>query len=457
VRVWVRQPNVTGVDVRLEVEGAPAVVGVVAVSAETDWTGAVVLALPAPAPGRRFVCTVGRRRLTGRLAPSPGTHTGLVFGFGSCHRPFRLVDGRIEPSEAAAFYPAILADLRRQDAAFLLFGGDQVYSDELAPISIREKLPGDALQPPPLEVALAAYRRVSRGFLGQAGVRALREAFPTYCIWDDHDIFNNWGSRLEKTPQDLRLFQAAGRAYCEYQHQRNPGGAIAGPPYHYTFRYGDIGFLVLDVRGARDYEHGRLLGQEQWEAVRAYLAGAEAATVATLFVVTTVPVAHVARWMAKLFDTLPGDYGNQVRARWCSAAFVAERDALLAALFRWQRAAPARQVFLLSGDVHAASAFTIRQRRGGGVIRQVTSSALSTPSTIEQRLLNLLAVRAPNLFEPRLRFRRHLLVFPNNYGLLRAVPLSGGGHRVSFTVRAWQPRLGRIRTAARLVSTPGLG
>jgi alkaline phosphatase D len=453
VRVWVRRAGSEQVCAKLAVEDGPSLTSSITLSADTDWTGAIDLVLPEPAPGQRFTVTVADQRRTGRLAPLPGTHAGVTFGFGSCHRPYRIEGGRVVLNEAAGIYDAIVEDLRRIDAAFMLLGGDQVYSDELPPISIRENLPGDEQHPPPFDVALAAYRRISRGFLGQAGIRALREAVPTYCIWDDHDIFNNWGSRLEKTPLDLCLFQAAGRAYCEYQHQRNPSGTIASPPYHYTFRHGDIGFLVLDVRGARDYEHGTMLGVEQWQAIQAYLAG-EAASVQTLFVVATVPIAHVARWMAKLFDDLPGRHGSQVRDRWCSANFVASRDALLDALFEWETAAPARQVILLSGDVHAASAFSIRRRDAPGIIRQFTSSALSTPHTLEQRVLNWLTVRGGNLFEPRFRFRRRLLHFPNNYGLIRVRPLADGGHHVSFTVRAWQPRQQRLRTAVRLACAP---
>lgn len=458
VRLWVRHPGATEVRARLEVEGQPPVEAAIALSADTDWTGAIVLELPDDAPGQPFVCFALGQQLRGRLAPLPDSHAGLVFAFGSCHRPFKVTgDGRLEPNRASGIYPAMAAELKRRDARMLLLLGDQVYSDELPPVSVRDNLPGDEQQPPPLEMVIAAYRRVSRGFLGQAGIRRLRERFPTYCIWDDHDIFNNWGSRLEKTPRDQRLFEAASRVYSEYQHQRNPGRTYGPPPYHYSFRYGDIGFFVLDVRGARDYQHGRLLGEAQWDAFAAYLKGEDTATIQTLFVISSIPVAHISRWMAKLFDRLPGDNGNAIRDRWCAAAFVESRDTMLEMLATWQTAAPGRQVCLLSGDVHAASAFTIRRRTGGGVIQQFTSSALTTPNTISQRILNALVVRLPNLFEPRFHFRRRLLTFSNNYGLVRVQPLPKGGHRVTFTVRAWHARQQRLRTAGRVVASPRRG
>lgn len=454
VRLWVRQPGVEQIDAYIEVEGRPAVTETIHLSPDTDWTGAVTLSLAEPAPGARFHCTAGTHRLTGHLSPLPETHTGLVFGFGSCNLPFRATESGVRVSTAAGIYPAIRDELLRERAAFMLLLGDQIYSDGVLSISVRDHLSGDLQHPPPPDEALNAYRRITRGYLGQAGFRDLRASLPTYCMWDDHEIFDNWGSRLEKTPLDRRLFEAAGRAYCEYQHQRNPNGAIGPPPYHYTIRYGDVGFLVLDVRGARDYEHGRLLGESQWLDVERYLTGDDAGTLQTLFVVSSVPVAHVSRWMAKFFDDLPGSNADAVRDRWCSDRFVGGRNALLDRLFDWEAAAPARQVFLLSGDVHAASAFTIRRRRGPGVIRQFTSSALTTPSTRRQRMLNRIAVQRPNLFEPHYRFRRHLLSFRNNYGFVRVVPLPDGGHRVGFSVRSWHPDQGRLRTAGGLIGEP---
>ena len=455
VRVWLRSRHTPMLSATLAVDGHAAVTACVDLSEETDWTGAVVLSLAEDAPGAAFTCSVGDHRSRGRLAPAPREHGRVVFGFGSCHRPFTVVaDDAIERSPVAGLYPAMRRDLLRREADLLLLAGDQVYSDEVAPVSVRAGLSGDEDHPPPPGELLEAYRRVSRGFLGEAGVGGCARAFPTYLIWDDHDIFNCWGSRLSKSPLDRAMFAAATRAYGEYQHTRNPGGRIGPPPFDYTFRRGDVGFLVLDIRGCRDFEQHHLIGAEQWARVQAYLSGPDAATLQTLFVVSSIPVAHVSRWLAALFDRLPGSEGNAVRDRWCSSAFVDSRDALLDALLTWQTAEPFRQVCILSGDVHCASAFTIRPRTGPGRIQQFTSSALTTPDPWTQRTANRVAVRMPNLFEPRFRFKRHLLTFQNNYGLVAAEPLPTGGHRITFTVRAWQRSRRGVATVGRVIVSP---
>ncbi|HEX8705038.1 MAG TPA: alkaline phosphatase D family protein [Myxococcaceae bacterium] len=453
VRVWVRQPATTQVSVRLEVEGHSPVVASVSPAAETDWTAATELELPEPAPDRAFVCTVGERRLTGRLAATSGTHTGLVFGFGSCHQPFQEApDGSLREHVGAGIYPVALEHLREVDARFLLLLGDQLYSDALPSWNVRRK---------PLEAAslsheelLERYRRVARLYFAQPGYRALREAFPTYCMWDDHEIFDNWGSHLTRSELDLRLFEAASRVFCEYQGLRNPGGRLGPPPYHFSFRHGDIGFLVLDMRGARNHERGLLLGAEQWEWFRAALRDELEREVQTLFIGVTVPVVHTARWLAKAFSRMPGMYGDSLRDRWSLGRFIEYRDAFLAELFSWQSRSPERQVFLLSGDIHAANAYSIHERSGTGVIHQFTSSAFSVLPDLEARALNLVASRAPNRFEPKWRFRRHFQCHENNLGTVRLEPLSVGGHRVTFQVMAWEPASRRLALRGQLASEP---
>ncbi|MGH9174165.1 MAG: alkaline phosphatase D family protein, partial [Vicinamibacterales bacterium] len=410
--------------------------------------------MPEPRPNAPFAVDVGQRHLLGRLAPAPGSSAALTFGFGSCHMPFAQDDaGRISSREAdAAIYPAIRADLRRAGAQLFLLVGDQIYADQFKGVSVRDDLPDDLSNPPPHDDLVARYRRVYRGFFNEPGLRGLRDTFPTLCIWDDHDIFDNWGSTAEKTPTDYALFAAACRAYAEYQDARNPGGRPGKPPFSWIQRWGDIAIVGLDLRGARDYEHGTMLGATEWEWLQNWLESDDAAEVATLFVVSGVPVAHASRWFTRLFDILPARFSASVRDRWTSTGYIASRDLLLDALVGWESRARRRQVIILSGDVHAASAFTIRQRDGDGVIQQVTSSAMTTPLSLKQMFFNRLVVHQPNLLERRYRFERHFLSLTHNYCGVLLEPLPDGGHRVIIAVRAWDSKHRRLHTVGRLVT-----
>ena len=453
VRVWVRKPAATQVSVRLEVEGHLPVVASVQPAAETDWTAATELSLPESAPDRAFVCTVGERRLTGRFAATPGAHAGLVFGFGSCHQPFQEArDGSIHEHAGAGIYPVALEHLRGAEARFLLLLGDQLYSDALPSLNVQRGLVEAAS--PSREELLERYRRVARLYFAQPGYRALREAFPTYCMWDDHEIFDNWGSHLTRSELDVRLFEAASRVFCEYQGLRNPGGRLGPPPYNFSFRHGDVGFLVLDMRGARDHARGLMLGAEQCEWLFASLRGELEREVQTLFVCAPVPVAHTARWLAKAFGKAPGMYGDSVRDRWSLDRFIEHRDTFLAELFAWQARSRERQVFLLSGDIHAANGYSIHERGGTGVLQQFTSSAFSVLPELEARMLNLVAGQAPNRFEPRWRFHRHFQCYENNFGTVRVEPLPAGGHRVTFQLMAWEPASRALVLRGQMLSEP---
>lgn len=445
VRVWVRWPGAPRLSGSLAVEGRAPVGATVELSPASDWTGALELTLPQPAPGAAFRCRVGDRELRGRLAPAPGSAASLRFGFGSCNTPFGgAADGEPQPSHHA-FYAQARAELEQAGCSHLFLLGDQIYADG----SI-----GGVQELGPDDDALARYRAIYRLFFAHPGYRALRERFATLCTWDDHEILDDWGALRDYSDQEQRLFRAACRAYCEYQHSRNPGGALAEPPYHFTGVHGDVGLLGLDTRGARDPAGGSMLGEAQWEAVQAFLAGPAAAQVSTLVVLSSVPIAHVSRWFTATFDRFPERFASPVLDRWCSSHFVASRDALLDALFAWQSAEPRRQVLILSGDVHAASAFSIRQARGDGILHQVTSSAMTTPLSPKQVLLNRLVVRAPNLFEDRYRFRRHFLSVTNNVGVARLEPAPGGGHRIAVTIRAWDPDEGAFHTRGELELSP---
>jgi phosphodiesterase/alkaline phosphatase D-like protein len=453
-RVWVRQPGAEGIALRIEVEGRREIETVVSLSAERDWTGAAELTLPEPAPNARFVVNAGERRLVGRFAPSPGEHAGFAFAFGSCHYPFEVDDAGIPRlRRAARIYPALREELLAEEARFLLLIGDQLYADAVPPLSVRDELPGGPDDPPRLELLTAAYRRITGGYFAERGFRALREALPTQCIWDDHDIFNNWGSLKRETPLDARLFEAASRVFAEYQDGRNPGGGDR-PPFDFAFGFGTAAFIVLDLRGARSYAEGTLLGRAQWQRFFERMASEEVQGAHTLFVVSSVPVAHASRWLALLFERLPGDYGEAVRDRWVASKHLESRDALLDALFAWQEAQSERQVVLLSGDIHEADAVAIRRRGRPGTIWQFTGSAFTSPPSTKLHRFNWVATRAPNLFESRFRFERRFLLPVNNAGLVRLTARPEGGHEIRFAVRAWDAERERLFTAGEVTIMP---
>src|SRR3712207_6109142 len=114
---------------------------------------------------------------------------------------------------------------RSRDARFLALIGDQIYSDGVEPIDVRDRM--RKLRPPPSEEQLReAYRWIYRGSFNVPDFRHLLEAQPTLMVWDDHDIAEGWGALIDWDELDWAMFRAAEAAYREYQHVRHVGASL---------------------------------------------------------------------------------------------------------------------------------------------------------------------------------------------------------------------------------------
>lgn len=384
-----------------------------------------------------------------------GTRSRFSFAFGSCHQPFTdpADDGRVEKHAGAAVYPRIHRLLVERQAAFAMWLGDQVYSDAMSEVSVRQRLAED----PSISDAelLETYRHLYRGYFNETGYRELAEEIPAYLMWDDHDIFDGCGSLLHRTEFDERLFRAAERAYREYQHLRNPGGSLqAEAPYGYSFWHGDVGFHVPDLRSERDFRTGQIMGDAGWSRLDAFLEEASDRQVATVFLGVSVPIVHASPALMRALERLPTSSGRDVRDRWSVPTFAAQRSMFVDRLFAWQTASRSRQVIVVSGDVHVGAAFSIRPRQGPGRLAQWTSSALSTPDGLKHVLANRVITSFVRLGEKELRVWRRGLATSNNVGIVDVEPADDGGHIVTLTVHQYDARDDRLIPALSDVAAP---
>ncbi len=450
VRAWVRLPGSSNAPVRLCIDGAVVVEAEAHMSSAHDHVGVVDLEVPPGYAGRRAeVEAAGMTRLVD-LAPADDAREAFSFWFGSCNQPYDD-DGShtMEESPRAGIYRAVLGVAKRHEARFGLLLGDQMYADEMPQVDVRAW----ANEHPEVSDAelLDIYRQLYRGYFNQPGVRALQEAIPAFLIWDDHEIFNSYGAQLELSELDHRIAGAAFEAYREYQHARNPGATLSDePPFHYSFWYAGTGFFMLDLRSERNYQEERVIGQEQWTALGAFLEEAGAREVGTVFIGCSIPVVHFSPAIVRLLDRLPGHEGDNTRDRWDAEAFEADRARLVDMVCDWQGANPRRSVAILSGDVHAGAAFSV-SRKGprGGEFVQWTSSALSSPGGVMHTLANRVTTRPIN-FGNRQADARRLGIEPrNNFGIVEVVPRDEGrGHRLSLSIYGYDPKR---RRAARSI------
>jgi len=291
----------------------------------------------------------------------------------------------------------------------LLLGGDQIYADPLW-TAVVELEDWSAL---PLE------RRADRGFTRTMRRRTERfytdlyrrrwsqqepaevwSRVPMLATWDDHDIFDGWGSydpELQQSEVYQGIYEVAREHFSLFQLQTRPGeappGAFPGQGgTSFGHRLGNLALLFLDTRSERSVE--RVLGAASWEAVFRWLDGLRAEGAEPpprhLLVVTAVPLAYPRlRWL----ETIAGwDFRHErkrleddLRDHWSSAGHHGERLRLVHRLLDFACRARCR-VTVLSGDVHVAAMGVLESRRGrrdaerhANVITQLVSSPVVHP------------------------------------------------------------------------------
>jgi alkaline phosphatase D len=247
-------------------------------------------------------------RASFRTMPQRGSMANVLFCAVSCSK--HVQDGIWQ--EFAAF-------VKKAKPHFILMMGDQIYADEDTPNVFSEHFQS---QPAPRREALADKYKLT---WGRAVVREVLANFPSYMMWDDHDIRDGWGSVASDSPTMLaryprgRTIYERHNAYFEdcrdvYWHfqachnplfapDEKPPNIVTGPPapgtrqaMPFAFRCGRIVFLVLDSRGARDIfrraEEMPILGLEQWGYLEAVVASLDP-EVEAVAIVTPTPIASM--------------------------------------------------------------------------------------------------------------------------------------------------------------------
>lgn len=373
----------------------------------------------------------------------------------SCNMPYEI-NGLFKKRTKAGniemwhFLDATL-ERHRSEVDLVIAGGDQSYSDGVDTLNIWKYLnkqmrkEGDTLLPD-RDALLSWYRDIYRGYWGFESLQRVFDAYPTYMIWDDHEIVDGWGSHyfrpghlqdgLEQMLPDYedrgftydegmelvrRMVSAAKQVYVEYQHSHNP--ATPEGVFDYSFRRGGCAFYVLDGRGQRDIERDgyRILGREQFDRFAAWARALDPADTPFAFVVSAVPVLHT-RAVVVQADKYVGGLGDDLRDSWEHELHDEERAALMDALF--DAAARGVKVSVLSGDVHASAVFSMEDDNNNRVY-QLTSSAITyNLSRLVSWALRLGVADDGRTAEGH-RFRRLAMYAEASYALVSVDPQTG--------------------------------
>jgi hypothetical protein len=349
----------------------------------------------------------------------------------------------------------------------LMMGGDQIYFDSIweeievlkdwVSLSRREQL---AFQPDArLRQEIENYffglylKRWSIGAGKDWGTTpfscktaaAAMATMPTVMMWDDHDIFDGWGSyspEMQESPLFRCLFQQARRAFWVYQLQHRledlpdlvvpdpkPVGCALDPTFSpidwetrlaadhlhlpllpgqpgfsYALVMGTVALMVMDLRTERS--RTQILGEATWAAFTRAIqdtSALKARNVEHLLIMSSVPVAHpkisLAESLLSIFgsDHVTDSNADDINDHWSHDRHDGERKRLIRNLIKAGKDQQLR-ITIVSGDVHVAAWGTIYRKdatpaTNGLRINQLTSSAVVHPSlsnVFERAFLGLL-------------------------------------------------------------------
>lgn len=248
---------------------------------------------------------------TVRTLPQRSSMTNLLFCAISCNG-----------AEEDGVWEAFVRYVDDAQPHFILMMGDQVYMDEDEPDVFENHFQSSSSR---RRKALAEKYRLN---WSREPVRRVLANYPTYMMWDDHDIRDGWGSSASDSPtlvnryprgaeifsKSNAFFEDARDVYWHFQGCHNPlppqpgetpdpalPNYIDAPPLHgqrrampFVFRCGRLVVLVLDSRGDRDVFRDTypVLGSEQWQFIDQVFANLPA-DVEALAVVTPTPIASM--------------------------------------------------------------------------------------------------------------------------------------------------------------------
>lgn len=311
----------------------------------------------------------------------------------SCNGVFMVSDA----VRKYAMWASLKQDIAAELVDMVIYAGDQIYAD---PIWMKHDTNEDSSGLTPQDqVRVAAitekYRRWYMHTWTAPEIAAVHGSCPSLWMWDDHDIYDGYGSNDDdQGPAASAFFMAAAQAFDEFQGGNNPGPALDSSSRGFYFSpTSEIGVLVVDGRTNRSYAAGRVLGDAQLNAVGEKLRQLVnlPSRLKYLYVVMGIPMVHAPIvGLLRLIEATPWteEITDDMRDAWISPRNQDECRRLLLHLFRFCKDSPETMVAILAGDVHVGTLARIESKmelhrqpnKSISRIYQIVSSGIGYPA-----------------------------------------------------------------------------
>lgn len=297
--------------------------------------------------------------------------------------------------ERDAMWSRLVEEHGRAPFALMLQGGDQLYADDVLTAHEAVRRWSERPKRQRADIAFTAdvreavrrfyFRRYLTTFARPA-MRTLAARVPSIMMWDDHDIFDGWGSHPEPLLDSAvgrGLFEAAREMFLLFQLAANDeampeiafdaGARTLGV----AVRYPGLSVIAPDLRSERRPD--RVMGEAGWT-------GFERAIAATpdgerILLMSSVPaLGPRLSWVEAIADIVPKirELEDDLRDQWQSRTHREEWKRFLRLIAERQEGHRG-DVTVVSGEIHLATRGEMRLK-DGSTLHQLVASGISHPA-----------------------------------------------------------------------------
>eukprot|EP01102_Stenamoeba_stenopodia_P007699 TRINITY_DN2170_c0_g8_i1.p1 TRINITY_DN2170_c0_g8~~TRINITY_DN2170_c0_g8_i1.p1 ORF type:complete len:683 (-),score=156.15 TRINITY_DN2170_c0_g8_i1:95-2143(-) len=254
----------------------------------------------------------------------------------------------------------------------IMQGGDQVYADpvwNVNPVLAKfQKLPLsnqiNTLYTQEMKTAVKQYYfKLYSSHWNQPEIQPVLAQIPMINMWDDHDIFDGWGSwskELQSSPVYQGVYKQAKSHFAAFQLGINhlqlndmPSLIPGSIAYSHAYVVGGVGIVALDMRGERTIT--QILSEHTYTTFQNWLRSLEdLKDFKHLIVMSGVPLVYNdLSFLESVLDILPGQQSieDDLRDHWSAKSHKIERLKFIDSLLSFAIKKKTR-VTVVSGDVH---------------------------------------------------------------------------------------------------------